>query len=187
MTQKTNILLPQKTPIMFSDGTKIFKRFAKEYICHKKGFFIMAPSGVGKTHYVNNQKEKHWIDGDVIWEATNAHPRGSWWLKPNEYIDFLDQRSDIITAQAKKLGLWIMGASNYWLTPDAIVIPDWKTHVSYIKNREQNNYDGGATLDRLDQVKGHRKWILQWVKKGVPRFNSIDDATNYLFKIYKRK
>lgn len=180
-------MLDPKVPIAFSDGTKIYDKFKKHYITHKFGFFIMAPSGVGKTHYIKRQKEKHWIDGDKLWEATRAHPAGPWWLGPEEEMDVLDQRSDVITVQAKKLGFWIMGASNYWLKPDAIVIPNWRTHKKYIKHREDNDYDGGATSDRLNQVLGHRKWILQWEKKGVPKFDSVDAATEYISKIYNRK
>lgn len=169
-----------KTPLIFSDGTEVYKKFAKEHITHKKGFFIMAPSGSGKTYFIERQKEKHWLDGDSLWEITNAHPKGEWWLWEGEAIDEIDQRSDVITVQAKKLGFWIIGASNFWLKPDAIVLPHWSTHKKYIMDREKNNYDGGAKSDRLGQVLGHRKWIRQWAKKGVPVFNSVAEATNYL-------
>ena len=104
--------LDPKAPLVFADGSEIYKKFAKEYITHKRGFFIMAPSGAGKTYFIKAQKEKHWIDGDAFWEAANAHPRGAWWLEPLAVVDEIDQRSDVITAQAKKLGFWIMGASN---------------------------------------------------------------------------
>ncbi len=175
-------LYPPKTPLMFSDGTKIYKKFAKEYITHKKGLFILAPSGTGKTYYIKNQTKNHWIDGDALWECTGAHPQGAWWKEGDPVIDIIDQRSDVITTEAKKLGFWIMGASNNWLKPDAIVIPDWKIHKKYIKLREQTNYDGGATSEDHAQVLGHRKFILQWAKKGVPKFKTIEEAVNYLTK-----
>ena len=171
-----------KLPLMFSDGTKVYEEFAKKYITHKHGFFILAPSGVGKTHFIKNQKEPHWMDGDALWESTNAHPAGEWWTW-GELIDEVDQRSDIITMMAKKMGFWIMGASNNWLKPDAIVLPNWNTHKKYIKIREQTNYDGGATSDRLGQVLGHRKWIRQLVKKCVPCFRSVQEAADYLAKL----
>jgi hypothetical protein len=169
-----------KIPLKFTDGTIIYKKLAQEYLTHKKGFFILAPSGAGKTYFIKNQKEKHWIDGDLLWEATHAHPKGAWWLESLEIMDEIDQRSDVITVQAKKLGFWIMGASNFWLKPDAIVLPHWNTHKKYIRTRETTNYDGGATSDRLSQVLEHRKWIRGWIKKGVPAFKSIQEAVNYL-------
>lgn len=141
-------LIPSKTPLMFSDGSAVYDKFKKEYKTHKKGFFVLAPSGAGKTHFVKNQKAKHWIDGDILWAETNAHPKEEWWLD-EESIPEVDQKSDIVTVQAKKMGFWIMGASNYWLKPDAVVIPNWSKHKKYIKIREENNYDGGAKSDRL--------------------------------------
>lgn len=176
--------LDLKIPLMFSDGTEIYKKFAEKHVVHKKGFFIMAPSGAGKTYFIEHQKEKHWLDGDSLWEATNAHPKGEWWLEGGEVIDEIDQKSDVITAQAKKLGFWIIGASNNWLKPDAIVLPHWSTHKRYIKSRETESYDGGATSDRLNQVLGHRRWIRKWVKQGVPCFNSVQLAADFLAKSY---
>lgn len=175
--------LPPETPLMFTDGSAIYESFAKQFITHKKGFFIMAPSGSGKTYFINNQKEKHWMDGDALWEAANAHPAGPWWLEP-EKIDEIDQRSDIITMQAKRLGFWIIGASNNFLKPDAIVLPHWSTHKRYVSIREKENYDGGATSDRLAQVLSHRRWIRRWVKQGVPSFGSVQEAADFLASSY---
>lgn len=173
-------LLDPKTPLMFNDGTEVYKELAKKYRTHDNGFFILAPSGAGKTHFIKSQKELHWIDGDDLWMATNAHPDGAWWLEGIDRINEIDQRSDVVTIEAKKLGFWILGASNAFLPPDAIVIPDWETHKHWISYRENNNYDGGATSDKLDQVESHREWILQWEKKGVPKFETVEKAVNYL-------
>lgn len=178
-------LYPLGTPVIFTDGSYLFETFAKEYITHKKGLFIMAPSGVGKTYFIKSQKEKHWIDGDDLWKSAHAHPKDGWWLEPDEFMDEIDRRSDMMTEQAKKLGFWIMGASNFGLKPDAIVIPHWSTHKKYIKHRETHNYDGGATSDRLNQVLEHRKTILRWEKKGVPKFRSVKEAVDYLTKKIK--
>lgn len=166
---------------MFTDGSATFKKFTDKYITHKKGFFIIAPSGSGKTYFIERQKENHWMDGDTLWEDTNAHPKGYWWLESGKVLDEIDQRSDFITVEAKKLGLWIIGASNNWLKPDAIVLPHWSTHKKYIKDRERlDNYDGGATSNRLSQVLGHRRWIRKWAKQGVPVFKSVQEAAEYL-------
>ncbi|KKR23322.1 MAG: hypothetical protein UT53_C0024G0005 [Candidatus Yanofskybacteria bacterium GW2011_GWD2_39_48] len=178
-------LLPPKVPLIFADGTDVYNKLKEAYITHPIGYFILAPSGAGKTHFINKQTEQHWIDGDHLWLSAKAHPDSQWWLEPYNIIDEIDQRSDIITVEAKKLGFWIMGASNNWLKPDAIVLPNWKTHKKYIKYRETHNYDGGAKSDRLQQVLDHRKQISRWKKQGVPNFKSIEEATEYLSNIIK--
>lgn len=170
------------TPLVFKDGSVVYKKFSDEYITHKNGLFILAPSGVGKTHFINRQKDKHWIDGDILWEMTGAHPDSAWWTQGDDVINEVDFRSDLITQEAKRLGFWIMGASNSWLKPDAIVIPDWEIHKKYIGHRENNNYDGGATSKNHDQVLKHRNKILGYEKQGVPKFQSVEEAVNYLVR-----
>lgn len=179
--------LPFSTPVVFADGTKYWNDLSKKFIQHKRGFFILGPSGSGKTHFVKSQKEKHWIDGDKLWESSKAHPQGEWWLESGEVIQKIDQRADVMTVQAMMLGFWVIGASNQFLKPDAIIIPHWATHKKYIRHREQHGYDGGAKSDAFDQVLWHRNWILQWAKKGVPKFKSAFDAEKYLLEKYKKE
>jgi len=163
--------------VAFTNSTPIYKELGERYIKHKSGLFILAPSGAGKTHFCKNQTEKHWIDGDELWMKAGAHPDGPWWKEPLEVINRVDQRSDVITMEAKNEGFWILGASNYWLKPDAIVIPDWETHKQYIAHRETNNYDGGATSDDHSQVLGHIEVIKAWhVNHNVPLYKSIPEA-----------
>lgn len=154
-----------------------YETLAKKYVTHPKGLFILAPSGSGKTYFCKNQTTKHWIDGDDLWMGAGAHPEGSWWFESLKVINRVDQRSDIITVEAKKEGFWIMGASNFWLKPDAIVIPDWETHKAYIAHREEHDYDGGAKSDDHDQVLGHVEFIKKWhTDHGVPMFGTIAEA-----------
>ncbi|PIT88619.1 MAG: hypothetical protein COU29_02490 [Candidatus Magasanikbacteria bacterium CG10_big_fil_rev_8_21_14_0_10_36_32] len=175
-------------PKAFCDGTEVFFSFKKKTVEHTVGYFILAPSGAGKTHFVKNQKENHWIDGDHLWIATNAHPDREWWLESTVSMDEIDQMSDIITMQAKKIGLWVTGASNNWLPPDAVVLPDWRTHKSFIVKREKENYDGGAKSSDFKQVLGHRAYIKKIARKHkTPIFKSMEDAANYLQNKYKEK
>ncbi len=173
-------LLTSSTPLTYTDGTKVYKKLAKTFVRHDKGLFIMAPSGSGKTYFVENQQEMHWLDGDDLWQMAHAMPEGAWWLENLEVVTEIDRRCDVITVEAKKLGFWIVGASNNWLKPDAIVIPDWETHKKWIAAREQGTYDGGATTDKLDQVAGHREWIAKWEQQGVPKFKTVQEAAAYL-------
>lgn len=169
--------------VIFVDGKDFFVELSKKYTKHDTGLFILAPSGTGKSHYCKNQTENNWIDGDSLWVDSGAHPDYDWWNKSIEVINRIDSRSDVITEQAIIHGFWIMGASNLWLKPSAIVIPDWETHLNYIKNRQLNNYDGGATLEKLDQLKSHIKTIEEWNKSHkVPMFKSVDEAVNALTK-----
>ncbi len=167
--------------VVFQEDESLYEKFCSRYIQHEKGLFILAPSGSGKTYYCKNQSEPHWIDGDELWIEAKAHPDTAWWKEPAEVIHRIDQRSDVITMEAKRFGLWIMGASNYWLKPDAIVIPDWETHVKYIKNREINGYDGGADSEDFSQVKVHIEAIKKWnTDFDVPLYTSVDEAVTML-------
>jgi len=168
-------------PVIFQEGDNLYKTFESKYLTHERGLFILAPSGTGKTYYCTHQQAQHWIDGDELWIAAGAHPDGAWWNESIEVINRIDNRSDVITMEAKELGFWIMGASNLWLKPDAIVIPDWETHLGYIMHRETNNYDGGATSEGLEQVREHIAVIKKWnTDFGVPMFNSIEEAVEAL-------
>jgi len=168
-------------PVVFQENNSFYEEFGKKYIRHEKGLFILGPSGSGKSYYCKNQKDKHWIDGDELWTAAKAHPDGPWWKEPIDVMDRIDCRSDVITMEAKKQGFWIMGASNHWLKPDAIVIPDWETHKRYIVLRETENYDGGATSEDYLQVKGHIEFIKKWnTDYGVPMYSSIQEAVENL-------
>lgn len=179
MTDKIPHLLKPSTPLVFSDGTKVYNELAKVYKTHSVGYYILAPSGAGKTHFVNSQEEKHWIDGDLLWMSANAHPDGTWWLEGIDKIQEIARRSDVITEQAKQLGFWVIGADKDTIVPDAIVIPPWDIHKKYIAAREKRNYDGGATSADFGQVLGHRKWIEESCA-GVPKFESVKEAADYL-------
>ncbi len=164
-------------PQVFCDGRAIYKKVLKDFIVHKKGLFIVAPSGTGKSYFVNHQKEKNWVDGDVIWKAAGAIPKGDWWKEGLQRVFEVDQKCDVVTAECMRMGYWILGASYFWLVPDAIVIPDLKTQKRYILDRQKNAYDGGARLDDMKNVLNHRAWLLDQAKQHrIPVFKSIDAA-----------
>jgi hypothetical protein len=170
-------------PIRFVDGSEFYEKLSKKYVRHDYGLFILAPSGVGKTHFCNNQVKPHWIDGDELWIGAGAQPspEEEFWNQGIDVINTVDQRSDIVTNDAKLQGFWVMGASCYWLKPDAIVIPEWDTHVAQIKHREKNNYDGGVKSNQLEQVREHIKSIQRWnINFGVPEFKSVELAVSTL-------
>lgn len=173
-------MLDASLPFIFQDGTKAFKKLADQYNTHKRGLFILGPSGIGKTHFITHHGKNDWVDGDILWYATNALPGGKYWENGPEEINRIESRCDVITVEAKHKGFWIIGASNFWLKPDAIVIPDWETHKGYIVAREQKGYDGGLTSNQLAQLQAHRQIILEWEKQDVPHFQSVKEATEAL-------
>ena len=182
MASQNNDIMTTSTPVVFANGTKFYQKLGKKYIRHKKGLFILAPSGSGKTYFVNRQKQANWIDGDYLWLASNADLSSDEWDADYEEVQEINDRSDVITHQAKKLGFWIVGSSNNSLKPDAIVLLPWRKHVAYIKKRQIDNYDGGATVKDLSGVIKHRRWIRKWKKQGVPCFYSIDEAAEFYAK-----
>lgn len=169
------------TPVIYQDGKQFFRKVMNDYIVHPKGYYVLAPSGAGKTYFITKQKEKHWLNGDVIWIGSGAQPKTTWWAQGLEVICNVEQRSDVITYQARKLGLWIMGSSRFWLTPDAIVIPNWQTHKKYIYEREKDHYDGGVKSCDYKQVLFHRDHLRKLAKqKKVPIFTTVSEAAEYI-------
>ena len=167
--------------ITYTDGENIYNEIKKEYNTFKKGYFIYGPSGVGKSYYINNQKENNWIDQDYLCTKNNCFPSGAWWEGDDDTLDMIEKRMDIITDEYKRLGFRIIGASSYDLVPDAIVIPPLDTHLEYIKLREENNYDTGLKLKDMDKIKETRKYFTRYNKEdGIPIFESVDDAVSYL-------
>lgn len=176
--------MDMNTPIIFADGTQFFRLLQKKYVKHSRGRFILAPSGSGKTYFVTRQPVKHWIDGDDLWPLANADLTNDEWENDLSVVMEANNRSDIITHQAIKLGLWVIGSSNHWLKPDAIVLPNWQTHKRYILKREKNDYSGGGTAANIQGVLAHRKSIRQWTSKhDVPLFTTVEAATEYFEQI----
>lgn len=169
--------------LVFSDGNDFFNELKDKHIAHKKGLFILSPSGAGKTYFYENQKEPHWIDGDQLYLDTNAQPsfEYEWWNKGVHTINRVEQRCDVITAEAVDRGFWILGSINYWLKPDAIVIPPIDILMKQIKSREQTNYDGGLKEEHFEQLIVHIGIIRDWhIKYGVPEYKSIQEAVDAL-------
>ncbi|MFZ1258094.1 MAG: hypothetical protein WAQ25_01355 [Candidatus Saccharimonas sp.] len=168
--------------VIYSDGTDFFQNLHNTFPTFSHGFFIMTPSGAGKTYFCDHQKEQIWIDGDKLWIESGAQPNIEWWNGGVQLIERVEQRCDIITAQAVDMGFWVMGSVNFWLKPDAIVIPKWDVLLERIRQRQlSGNYDGGLTAQHTDQLKTHIAIIEKWhTDHNVPRFETIEEAVNTL-------
>ena len=84
------------SPVIFTDGTEFYKKLAAEYVRHDSGRFILAPSGSGKTYFINGQTTKDWIDGDYLWPAAGADLSSGNWGDGD--VEMINIKSDIITA-----------------------------------------------------------------------------------------
>ena len=167
--------------VIFTDGSDYFTQLESKYTRHKKGLFIVAPSGTGKTHFTTHQATQDWIDGDPVLVETGAQPNADWWNKGVPVIERVEQRCDVITQQFRDKGYWIMTSINSWLEPDAIIIPDWNILTQRIAQRQKNNYDGGLTSDQHEQLKKGIEIIERWhTEKGVPKFSTIEEAIKTL-------
>lgn len=170
-------------PVIYEDGSNFFKELEKKFKRHEKGFFILTPSGAGKTYYCKRQNEQNWIDGDDLYFDTGAQPpvEYEWWNMGPHIINRVEQRCDVITAEAVDRGFWVMGSINYWLKPDAIVIPSVDTLMKQIKQRQNEGYDGGLKDEHFEQLIVHIGIIRDWyIKYDVPQYKSIDEAVNSL-------
>ena len=174
--------MPQDCPVVFQDGSKVYDMLKAKYITHKKGAFIYAPSGVGKTFYIQKQKENHFIDGDYLWGVCGALPIGEWWLGPIEMLDVYESRADFITEQSRNMGFFILGASRVNTIPDAIVLPPLDVHISYLKKREQN-YDGGLKSDDIEKIKRARERALKAKGPKTLVFQSVEEACAHFLSL----
>lgn len=169
--------------LIYTDGSDYFSNLENNFKKHKKGLFILTPSGAGKTHFCKQQSDNDWIDGDDLYIETGAQPpiEYEWWNKGPHIINRIEQRCDVITAEAVDQGYWIMGSINYWLKPDAIVIPPIDTLMKQIRQRQIDGYDGGLKEEQFEQLIVHIGIIRDWsIKHNVPEFKSIEDAVSQL-------
>ena len=170
-------------PVIFKTADRFYKDLEQRYKRHAKGLFIVAPSASGKTYFCDRQSQPDWIDGDVLWGTAGADPFPfQWWNDGLQTIHRVGQRCDIITADAVDRGFWIIGSTNYWLKPHAIVIPSKQVLMRNLEARGQadHTYDGGLEKHQYQQLAKGMEEIRQRWGKEVPEFDSIDKAAKAL-------
>ena len=147
------------------------------------------PRPRAKTHFCKHQAQPDWVDGDSIWGESGADPFPfQWWKDGLHTIQRVSQRCDVITADAVDRGFWIIGSTNYWLQPNAIVVPPRDILIRNIEKRGQadHQYDGGLEKDQFHQLERGIAWLRsKWLPLGVPEFESIERATQGLAERFK--
>jgi len=155
---------------MFADGSKVYAKYKKQYKQHKKGYVILGPPGSGKTTFVRNQKQKHWIDADDLFQELGV----KWHQNERNLVDLRLNylRADYMLEQSRALGFRIVGALFWQFVPDAIVMPNLRTHKKYLHHRKDL---------KLPFVLEVRKILKNMAKKHkVPIFASIKEAVDFL-------
>lgn len=164
-----------RSKFMYSDATKVYDEYNKDYDMDGNGYIILGPPGCGKTTYIKNQigNKKKWIDADDLLNDLGVN----WHLNKLNRNDFRLNylRADYMLAQSKANGCKIIGALFWEYLADAIIIPRLKTHKEYLKNR----------IDlRLENVIDIRNILYKHaLKNNIPIFNSCENAVNYINSI----
>jgi hypothetical protein len=154
----------------FTDGSKVYADFEKEYTRHQKGYVIFGPPASGKTTFVKNQKIKNWIDQDNLFQKLGVKWHQNENNPDNLKLNYL--RCDYMSEQTKLLGFRIIGALFWNYIPDAIVIPPPDIHKKYIGKRKD------LTEEKVKFVKD---LLLKIAKENnVPIFETCEEATEYL-------
>ena len=161
-----------KSKFMFTSGKRKYNSIDKKYKCHKKGYYILAPPGSGKSYYIRHLdgEKKDWLDADILCNACNT----CWHLNKKNPVELRLNylRNEYIIEQSRALGYRILG-SLFWedIKPDAIVMPDYKDHKKLFQKRNDIN---------LTFIKKIRSLILKLAKKKkVKVFKTIPEAIKY--------
>jgi hypothetical protein len=164
------------------NGDAVFKELDKKYNKHKKGYVILGPMAIGKTHWMDSQKPKKgkvdWLDQDeyllkigaINWDVwKNPRPNST-----NYKLQYM--RADYGTTLAKSLGYRMIGSNFLTLVPDAIVIIPEDLHQIYMGKRNKSK----KFRDNIGRVKNMLEIIAKNNK--VPVFPSVEEAVNFLEK-----
>ena len=156
--------------LMFADATNIYNKYSQLYKKHTQGYIILGPPASGKTTFVNNQVNKHWIDADDLFNDLGV----DWHYNSSNHIQLKLNytRADYILQQSKLFGFRIIGSLFWDYDPDAIVIPPLDIHIKYINYRTDLKY--------IEVIKIRNSLIQKSKNKNIPTFNSCIEAVNYI-------
>lgn len=150
-----------------------FNELKNKYDTSNTGYIIMGSSGIGKSHFSNTyyrHNKKITISSDRLIKYISGKKFSiENWLKI--YNSKIKTYSNILQI-AKQHGFKILCSPAFYnLIPDAIVILPWKTHLQYLKKKNNINLNIiKISLVRLKQLsKDHN----------IKIFTSIQDAVNY--------
>jgi len=181
----------------------VLKDYETRHVKHKHGGLIFVGSGGGKSTFcraqiADSQGKTDFIDADLVYRLTNAHPCKPgvlplsplpWWHMGLEVVIDIEKRCGIVNQAMIDHGLWAMTTS---FDPDDTYLPEgliivmlpWEEHKNRIIEKSNGpHYDGGAkpTEAGFALVMDHRNWTERVAKeKGIQIVDSIDQAVNIL-------
>tara|TARA_B100001175_G_C19403854_1_gene587645 strand:- start:140 stop:688 length:549 start_codon:yes stop_codon:yes gene_type:complete len=142
----------------------------------KKGVSLIAPTGAGKTYFINNQQQGNrlWIDADPLMKRAKVLPEYNEWSEYN--FETIAQMCDMVTVYVKqKHKLRILG-STWWdaAMHDAMVIPDVGELKARLSQKEDKFDDSFFENNVLVAIKIMEK---EAIKSNVPIiYDSIENA-----------
>lgn len=139
------------TPVIFSDGTEVYERLGREYIRHKRGLFILAPSGTGKTYCEKCKTEmgkKTSRRGEVVTDT---------FLCPKYGFTFKEKLDLRVTEEMP---------GKYWETDKARFLFDEKRGKNYIEEKQHlaSMGDIKALLDDFNEHEVNKKFTMLWLR-----------------------
>jgi hypothetical protein len=165
-----------KAKFMFANGNKIYKKFDKDYVKHKKGYVIIAPPGSGKSYFIRNQrkdKKKDFIDGDILLSQLGVNWKISKFPDPDFVLSY--KRADLMLEQSRQYGYRILTSTFFEFNGDALVLPKIKDHKKLVEKRKDLSWK------YVLQMRKRFEWFAKKYYK-TPIFETFDEAIEYLNK-----
>ena len=129
-----------------------------------QGKVILAPSGTGKSTWIENHPGSGWEDADILFDqSTHFEEEATYEQRKRHYME-IDKKLE----QARQEGKKVMSGLFWNFVPDAIVIPDETLHRQYVAKRKDLPWK---------RAKQTRKYLQ---RINAPKFKTIDEAVDFL-------
>jgi adenylate kinase family enzyme len=136
---------------------------------HTHGFVLLGAPGIGKSTFVSDH-HSDWVDEDEILYDFTVHTE-AWHTTPhsNAEQETHYRECDAWLQIMRECGIWVVG-SLFWEpdTVDGIVLLDKETHKTYVRQRNDLNWE--AVEKTVNVLKDIAK------ERGIPTYASIEEA-----------
>ena len=130
----------------------------------RSGKVILAPSGTGKTTWIQSNPEMGWEDADILFKQSPDFEATANEEEREKHYKEIDIKLEIEKQKGKRIL-----SSLFWdYIPDAIVIPDESIHKIYVSNRSDLSWV------KVKRLRSYMETI------DAPKFKTIDEAVRYV-------